>query len=289
MKVLKKILYPHIAIVFILFPIAIAIMFYAMFAMGDSLITYCSYALAFYSLLILCLRIPDIVKIIKKIKNENKIIVKLRSDTQLRINIFLYCSLVWNIIYASFQLFLGFYNKSFWFFTMAGYYYILAMMRFYLGNHTIKYKPGENQLLEYKKYSFFGWMLLIMNLFVFIMLVFMISFNKVSKHHEIITISMAAYTFTTFTMAIVNYIKYRKYNSPVYSAIKTITLACACVSMISLTNTMLYTFGTDVGEEFNNIMLSVLGFCVLTFIIFISILIIIKSHKELKELKKIEN
>lgn len=285
MKILKKLLYPHLAFVFILFPLAIALMLYAMLSLGDSIITYCSYALAFYALVILCVRIPDIIKIVKRIKNENKIIVKLRTNTHLRINLFLYCSLAWNTIYASFQLFLGFYNKSFWFFTMAGYYFILALMRFYLGNHTKKYKPGENQISEYKKYSFFGWMLLVMNIFVLTMLIYMIYLNKVSKHHEIITIAMAAYTFTTFTMAIVNYIKYRKYNSPVYSAIKTITLVCACVSMISLTNTMLYTFGTDVSENFNIIMLSVLGTCVLMFIIFISILIIIKSHKELKKLK----
>ncbi len=50
-------------------------------------------------------------------------------------------------------------------------------------------------------------------------------------HHEITTIAMAAYTFTSFTMAIINVIKYRKYKSPVYSATKAISLSSACVCL----------------------------------------------------------
>ena len=54
---------------------------------------------------------------------------------------------------------------------------------------------------------------------------------------------MAAYTFTSFTLAVVNMVKYRKYNSPVYSASKAISFAAACVSMLTLESTMLTTFG----------------------------------------------
>jgi hypothetical protein len=61
-------------------------------------------------------------------------------------------------------------------------------------------------------------------------------------HHQITTITIAAYTFTSLTLSIINLVKYKKYNSPIYNTAKTISLIAACVSMITLTTTMLTTF-----------------------------------------------
>ena len=82
-----------------------------------------------------------------------------------------------------------------------------------------------------------------MNLALALIIFFMVYWNRTFNHHEITTIAMAAYTFTALTMAIINIIKYKKYNSPVYSASKAISLASACVSMLTLESTMLTTFG----------------------------------------------
>ena len=71
---------------------------------------------------------------------------------------------------------------------------------------------------------------------------FMLYWNRTFSHHMITAIAMAAYTFTAFTVAIVNVIKYRKYNSPVFLASKVISFASACVSMLTLTSTLLTTF-----------------------------------------------
>ena len=69
--------------------------------------------------------------------------------------------------------------------------------------------------------------------------------NRTFHHHEITTIALAAYTFTSLTFAIINTVKYRKYHSPVYSASKAISLASACVSLLTLESTMLTTFGNE--------------------------------------------
>lgn len=283
MKFIKKILYPHPALIIVLFPVSMVLMICSLLYFGSTeIISIVSYALSFYSLSLVCLRIPNLIVWVKKIKNDNKYIKKLTTDTHFRINITLYSSLIWNIAYALFQLCLGFYHKSFWFYSMATYYIMLGVMRFFLVRYTLKYKAGELYEIELKKYNLCGWLLLVMNVAVSIIIFFIIYWGRTFYHHQITTIALAAYTFVTFTFAIVNFVKYRKYNSPIYLAVKAISLVAACVSMVTLTTTMLTTFGDADMLEFKNIILTLVGSAVAIFIITISVLIIIKTKKQLK-------
>lgn len=284
-KIAIKILFPNIILSITLFPVSLIFMLLSMLLIGmDSIFTYISYALAFYSLTIFCLRIPNIISFFKRFKNENKYMVRLTNDVHLRMNIILISTLIINIAYALLQLAMGIYHKSFWFYSMSVYYILLALIRLYLSNYTRKYKVQENLKIELKKYRFSGYILLLMNLTITVILFFIIYWNRTFYHNEITTIALAAYTFLTFTMAIINFIKYRKYNSPVYSAAKSITLVAACVSMITLTTTMLTTFGSDDLIEFKQIILLFVGIVVALFINILAIQIIVSTTKKLKEL-----
>lgn len=287
-KVLKKVLYPHIVFTLVLFMVVMTMLVVTLIKTSEtSIIRYFLYGLSFYSLLILSLRIPDIIKYFKRLKYENRYLSRWFSDPHLRINVSLYSSSIWDLIYAIFQLFLGIYNKSFWFYTLFGYYLLLSLMRFYLSSHTKKYKPKEMLELEIKKYHLCGWLLLLMNIFVSVMMFFFIYLDKAIYHHEIITIAIATYTFTIFTVAIVNYFRYKKYKSLIYSIVKTISLICASVSMITLTVTMLTTFGENSNKDFNKIMIMFVGVVVSLFIIVMSISMIITSKKKKKELNNV--
>lgn len=224
----------------------------------------------------------------KKISNSffRKYVRRWRDDTRFRINVSLYGSLIWNIAYAVLQLGLGFYHASFWFYSMAAYYSSLAVMRFFLVRHTSKYKPGERMQEELMKYRTCGWVFFVTNLALSLMIFFMVYWNRTFKHHEITTITMATYTFATFTMAIINIIKYRKYNSPVYSASKAISLAAACVSMLTLESTMLTTFGEGTTNlATRRILLGTSGGVISVFIVIMAIYMIVQSSKKLKALK----
>ena len=202
----------------------------------------------------------------------------------MRVKISLYGSLIWNVAYAVFQLWLGFYHASFWFCSMAAYYSLLAIMRFFLVRHTSTYAPGERMRTELLKYRACGWIFLGMNLALALMVFFMVYWNRTFHHHEITTIAMAAYTFTAFTVAIVDTIRYRKYNSPVYSASKAISLAAACVSMLTLESTMLNTFGKTESPLFRRIMLAATGGATSAFVIVMALYMLIQSTKKLKNL-----
>ena len=125
-----------------------------------------------------------------------------------------------------------------------------------------------------------------MNVALSVMVFFMIYWNRSFIHDEITTIALAAYTFTSLTLAIVNIVKYRKYRSPVYTATKAISLAAASVSMITLEATMLSTFGNETVDTYTRkLFLALTGGVVAAFIIVMSVYMIVTSTKRLKELK----
>ena len=283
-KIGKVLLFPHIAILLVLLPAATVLLVYSMVFEGtESTIAYVSYVLASYTLTIWCCRIPCLIRFFKTFKDENKYARRWLDDTNLRMNVSLYGSLIWNTAYAVFQLGLGFWHHTFWFYSLAGYYISLAVMRFFLVGHTSKHKPGEKMREELVKYRSCGIVFLLMNLALSLMVFFMVYWNRTFNHHEITTIAMAAYTFGSLTMAIMNVVKYRKYNSPVYSASKAIGLAAACVSMLTLESTMLTTFNDgSMPLATRRIMLGVSGGIISAFIIGMAIYMIVQSSKKIK-------
>ena len=140
---------------------------------------------------------------------------------------------------------------------------------------------------ELIKYRACGWIFLLMNLALTLIVFFMLYWNRTFTHHMITAIAMAAYTFTALTVAIVNIVKYRKYNSPVFSATKAISFAAACVSMLTLTSTMLTTFKDETMDAFTQkSMLAAVGFSVSGVVVLMAIYMIMHGTKRLKEMKR---
>ena len=202
----------------------------------------------------------------------------------LRVNVSLYGSLIWNVIFAIFQLGLGFYYRSFWFCAMFAYYVLLGLMRFFLVKHTRVYQANEEMRMENKRYVLCGWLLLLMNLALAVVVTFLIIWEQGVKHHMITTIAMATFTFLTFTFAIVDLVRYRKYQSPIYSSAKIINLIAGCVSMLTLETAMLTTFGTTESPLFRQIILAATGVAVIGFAIVMALIMIIKGSRQLKKI-----
>ncbi len=286
-KLGKALLFPHIAIMIVLVPIATILLVGSMVFIGtESVIAYISYVISAYTLTVWCARIPVAIRYFKTFKDNNKYARIWQDDTRLRVKLSLYGSFVWNTLYGVFQLWLGLYHGTFWFASLGAYYICLAAMRFFLVMHTRKYAPGERMQTELKKYRACGWVFLGMNLALALIVFFMVYWNRTFQHHMITTIAMAAYTFTAFTVAIVNVIKYRKYNSPVFSASKAISLTAALVSMLTLESTMLTTFSDGTMSVFEQkAMLGATGGVIAALIVAMAIYMIIVSTKKLKILR----
>lgn len=291
-KLAKALLYPHIAIVIALTPIAVTLLILsAVLWDTGSAPSIIAYVVSAYALTVWCFRMPAILKWWKKQTNENKYLLYWRANPRFRVNVMLFASITLNCIFAIFQLFLGIYHSSFWFYSLAGYYIFLAAMRYFLFKHTRSFRPGERMRAELIKYRNCGWVFLAVNLSLSVIVLFMIKFDRTFIHHEITVIAIAAYTFTAFTLAIVNLVRFRKFNSPAFSASKAISLAAACVSMITLESTMLTAFGNpETDKLMNKILLGTTGAVVSAFLIVMAIYMIAEGTKKLKQLEQeVEN
>lgn len=286
----KALLFPHLAILLLLIPVSTVFLVCAMVFLGtESAAAIVSYVLAAYTLTVWCFRLPRLIQGIRNFKQRNKYVRRWQNDAALRLKMSLYGTLIWNTAYAAFQLGLGFWHRTFWFYSLAGYYLSLAAMRFFLVRHTRRHKPGEHIRKELVRYRACGIVFLAMNLALSLIIFFMVYWNRTFYHHEITTIAMAAYTFGSLAMAIVNVVRYRNHHSPVYSASKTISLASACVSLLTLESTMLTTFGGDTLPLFaRRLFLGLSGGAISLFIIAMAIYMIVQGTQKIRLLTAAE-
>lgn len=283
-KVCKALLFPHIAVMLLLIPVSVVLLVGAMVFIGEETpIAILSYVLSAYTLTVWCFKIPDLIRFFKRFREENKYVKLWRSDPRLRIKISLNAAAAWNALYGVVQLWLGFYHHTFWFCSFGVYYICLAGIRLFLLLHTKKYAPGERMQTELKKYRACGWVFLFINVALSVIVTFMIYWNRTFEHHMITAIAMAAYTFTSFTVAIVNMVRYKKYNSPVFSASKAISFASALVSMLTLESTMLTAFSdgtmTPLAQKW---LLGATGAVISAVIVAMAVYMIIQATKKLK-------
>ena len=152
-----------------------------------------------------------------------------------------------NIMYAIYHGALGVVNQSLWFVTMFAYYMILSSMRF------------SAVLCEWKRKSQ----------------------NIAVKHHEIVMITIATYTFYKITVAVIRAIKQRKNTVPLLVVIRTIGYAEVAASLLTLQRSMLISFGSMDNEDIA-LMNSLTGISVCLFILLLGIFTILTSGKERK-------
>ena len=207
---------------------------------------------------------------------------KIKDNIEFRIKLFLLISLIFNFGYAIFLFVVSQVYFSKWFLVMSLYYALLSTARIFIFFETNPKNSLRKKILIMRACGYF---LFLLNLVVSVMVFLLIYTAPYTKYHEIIVITLATYTFSALTIAIVNIVRSLKKNEYVYSCVKMISLISASVSMLTLTNTMLATFGSE-NELLRSIILPILSGVVAIFIIVCAILMIKKANNDLKVLKK---
>ncbi len=151
-----------------------------------------------------------------------------------------FLSLFINLAYALYNAALGFMAHSWWFITISAYYAVLSIIRFAVLqiNHNSR---GSTDTEAFAK-RFTGIMLMVLSFCLIGTVIMCLVTDKVTRYHQIIMISIAAYTFTKITLAIINLAKAKNDNSPIIKTLRSISLADAFVSVFSLQRSMLRSF-----------------------------------------------
>lgn len=288
-KILNKILFPRLALVILSVPVAAALLIDTfLYEEEYSPIAYLSYLLSAYSLMIVCARMTRIPKeSIKATLHRNAYIHRYLTDIPFKTHASLYLSLGLNLIFVAMKLFYGIQYQSVWFGTLAVYYVMLAVMRFLLLNHVNRSGIGRNITAEWRQYRWCGIILLLMNIVLLGVVILVVKKNESFRYAGYLIYVVAMYAFYNIISAARDVVKYRKYNSPVMSASKSIKLATALVSMLSLETAMLMQF--DAGQNppaFRKVMTAATGGGICAVILVTAVFMIVRSAKQLEERKK---
>lgn len=286
-QILNKILFPHLALVFISVPVAAGLLIHTfLYEEETSPVAYLSYLISAYSFIIVCAWLIKMPKEgFQDALHRNQYVHRYLTDVPFKIHVSLYFSLGLNLLYAAMNLFFGACYGSVWYGTLAVYYVSLAVLRFLLLRHVNRNAIGKEFILELRQYRLCGAILMLMNI-ALLGVVILVMLDNEGFHYAGYLIYVAAmYAFYNVASAVRDLIRYHKYKSPVMSAAKAIQLAAALVSMLSLETAMLAQFGEESDPHFRQFMTGFTGGGVCLIVLATAGVMIVRSTKRLKHLK----
>lgn len=273
-KYLKKIVFWELKPLLVLSVLVSVILFIVFFFhWTETILAYITYFFSAYTLSVCLIRMFYKIREYQKVFLKFSIFRRYKTDLIFKAEISLYISLGINLVYSFYKAFAGIYYHSIWFGTVACYYIILSIERFFLLHHIRK--KQKDYMAEMKKCYWCGCLLLALTIVIIGMSIYMIHKGQVTIYPEHIIYAAAGYTFYNFISAVINTVKYRKASSPIYHTSKLITLATALVSVFSLQTSMLTEFGNDYHKQ--KIMNVLTGFVVFMGTIGIALYMIIRS------------
>ncbi len=289
-KVFLRLLFPHPVLIFFLVNISAALLIYAFCGKNcPPVVAYVSYALSAYALTVVCARMPAIIKKTKGKIYSNKYANKFITEKDLRVRASLYNGLLINICFAIFKVVMGVLYNSAWLFAMAGYNVILSILRFILVYRDQTNRKEETdydkRLQGLRSYKTCGWLMLLLNIAVSVIVVMVVLENQTIEYPGFMIYAIAAFSFYCLTMAIINMVKYRHRQNPVFAAVKRIGLAKALVAIFTLQVALLTQFGGGTGMS-NRMANAATGAAVCVMTLAIAILMIINADKDYKKMNE---
>ena len=207
---------------------------------------------------------------------------KLVSSRRYRVILSAAVAFVFNLLYALYHCALGVLNLSLWFIAMCAFYGILATMRFsaVLCERNQHRSPSDDTEIFVMKLS--GILLVTLGVVLAAVNYISLSQNIAVKYGEITMITIAAYTFTKITMAIVRAVKQRRDPSPLLRTIRNIGYADVSASILTLQRSMLVSFeGMD--DRQACLMNSLTGAAVCLFVLMLGLSMTAKSRRKVHE------
>lgn len=286
----KQLLFPPIGLMLLLTVLSVAGLI-AVFVNGweTTAIAYGIYVLAFYTLCVdtvFCVMVlPKQYGKLKQKLLRHSLTSRFLTDRVFRANVSLHGSLGINLLYAGVNLLFWYVYQSWWFVCLAVYYSILSVMRFLLVRYVRSNAIGANRLGELKRSLACSYIMLLLNLFLSGAVLMMVYQDRGYEYHGILIYVMALYTFYTATHAIINLVKYRRFESPVMSTAKVISMAAALVSMLNLETAMFSEFGADMAKADQQLMIILTGAGISVAVIAMAAQLILRCTRELNSHK----
>ena len=174
-------------------------------------------------------------------KNKGKI--RTLADIRKRMGLLLSFSWILNILFSVFYLYLGISSDSLWFSALGLFYIALSTARVVL---LTEFKNDQPVLRsEYRKYTECGYALLFMTISLLVIAILVINEHQSMEYPGILIYVAAVFSLSLLVSAITGLRKFSKYQSPLLSACKLISVAAAMLGVFSLQTAVLGRYCSD--------------------------------------------
>lgn len=290
-KIGQRLLFPPVWLIVILSVASAGALVYVFGAgLHETAFAYGTYVASFYTLSVACIflgrTLPKQYGRVKRAIYLNPVGNRYLTDVEFKNHVSLFGSLAVNLLYVGTNVFSAFLYRSVWFAIFAGYYMILAVMRFLLAAYIQKNGLGKRRVGELKCSRICAVILMTINLVLTGAVPMMLYRDRGFEYHGMLIYVMAMYAFYMTGSAIVELIKYRKYNNPILSMAKVIKMATALVSMLSLETAMLSRFGEKMPPEDQRIMIAATGAGISLIVAIMAVYMIVRTTKEIKTIRR---
>lgn len=293
-KISKKLLFPPVWLLLLLTVLSAAALV-AVFVKGWEThpVAYAVYVLAFYTLCVVtvfCVMVlPKQYQQIKGKILANPLGNRYMTDKIFRTKVSLNCSLGINLLHVAIHVLMWYLYQSWWFVVLAVYHVILSVMRFLLVRYVSLNTIGANRRGELKRSLACSCIMLLLNVFLSGAVLMMVYQNRGFEYHGILIYVVAMFTFYNATFAIVDMIKYRRFESPVMSTAKSISMAAALVSMLNLETAMFAEFGAEMAKADQRLMIMLTGAGISILVITMAVSMILRCRNEIKKMRCQDN
>ena len=243
---------------------------------------YFLYALSFWCLTALCVKLPATVRNVKLWFSRHPKLTALLKNEELHFKLGLYFEQFLNFAYGIFKIASGVILGSAWIGCDGIYNMAQALIQLF---QILRRKYAKTPVQQWKSYRFCGVLILLMHLTLTGIVFQMINWNRAEDQGQIQVIATAVFAFYKITNSFLDLAKDRKHIHPVDSSIRMLNLAQAIFAIFSLQASMFHTFGT--GENWEHLMNIVTGCSVCLLIVCIGIYMIRRGNREIKKLREI--
>lgn len=280
-------------LIFLPLPLAVLIIIPAFVLVGyvlienkDGWLAYVAYFISAYALVIAVDKTIRLMIYLKRRISAHPLGKRLLEDKHFRTEIALYKSFTIDLFYIMTEIICGFYYRSLWFGFLAGYYTLLAIMRFLLFSPLKDAGSGWYQKESLRRYRLCGVLLMVLNQPLAGMVVFIVKHHHNYDYPGTLIYAMAAYAFYAMTLAIINIMKYHRHANPILAAVKVIDLVAAMVSILALEMAMLAQFGGSNDQYFRQIMTGITGGSICILVLGMAFGMIIQATKSIKQIER---
>lgn len=249
----------------------------------QSLLAYPVYCLAAYSLTVLCVGTPRIVRWIRTTVLTNQWIRPLIEDENKRFLLDLFREEIVNLCYGLFKFVYGILLGTVFMWADGLYNLIQGVIQlFQLVRHR-KHLPLNRQ---WKSYRLCGWLILAMHL-TMTGVVFLMIRGEAEEYPGFMIFATAAFAFYKLISSFVDVARDRKHTSPVDASVRLLDLTQALFSLFSLQTALLSAFND--GSVNTVLMNSLTGVTVCLMVMGTGVYMIRRANREIKRIEESEN